>query len=191
MKKAAIFLALGFFLQAAHVNAEVVDPIPDKDERWLLPSFFMRQSPPLATEWIALEKNDSSLTVAFKSACTKLNVAEKKIVREKFYFGRSITQIAPTCILSKFEFMMDGVMHAIPPALLSQFADAPLAHSVKWNSLSKTRVVAFDGGFGDGRYEVLLTFRAGHLIKQQVVAYDPLIKKKREFILEFDEKSLP
>lgn len=44
---------------------------------------------------------------------------------------------------------------------------------------------------GAGQYEALLTFQNGRLVKQQVVAYDPVLKKAREFIQEFDRKSLP
>jgi hypothetical protein len=193
MKIATIFLSICFFLPAADATAVAAadDPVPDKNEMWPLPAFFKHQPPMISTEWTALEKNDRSLTVAFKSTCKKLSVDEKKLLREKFYFGQGAEQIAPTCILNKFEFMVDGVFHEIPHAMVAQFADAPLAHSVKWNSVSKSQLVAFDGGVGTGKYEVLLTFQAGSLVKQQVVAYDPVLKKAREFIQEFDKKPLP
>ena len=188
MKIAAVFLSLFFFWPEGHSIAAADDPVPDKNEMWPLPAFFKHQPPMISTEWIALEKNDKSLTVAFKSACKKLSAVEQKSLSEKFYFGQGLKQNAPICILKKFEFVIDGVVHEIPQALVAQFADAPLAHSVKWTSGSKAQLVAFNGGIGAGHYEALLTFHSGRLVKQQVVAYDPVLKKAREFIQEFDVK---
>jgi hypothetical protein len=191
MKITTIFLSAFFFWPAGHSVAAADDPVPDKNEMWPLPAFFKHQPPLISTEWIALEKNDKSLTVAFKSACKKLSAVEQKTLSERFYFGQGLKQTAPTCILNKFEFLIDGVMHEIPQALVAQFVDAPLAHSVKWTSGAKSQLVAFSGGVGAGQYEVVLVFQGGRLVKQQVVAYDPVLKKAREFIQEFDGKSLP
>lgn len=188
MKIATIFLSVFFFWTAGHSIAAADDPVPDKNEMWPLPAFFKHQPLVISTEWIALEKKDKFLTVAFKSACKKLSAVEQKTLSERFYFGQGLNQTAPTCILNKFEFVIDGVAHEIPHALVAQFADASLAHSVKWNRVSKMQLVAFNGGIGVGRYEALLIFQAGRLVKQQVVAYDPVMKKVREFIQEFDVK---
>lgn len=190
MKNPSILLLMCLFLRAGYAIADGHDPKPREDETWPLPTFFMQQSHAISIDWIAVQNNDATLTVAFKSTCKTLSRTEQKAFRNKFYFGQSAKQTAPTCLLSKFEFLIEGVMHEIPKALMSQFADAPLASSVKWKSLAKSRLVAFSGGRGEGRYEALLTFRAGKLIAQHVIAYDPALGKMRAFTQEFERKQL-